>query len=44
MAFGQQPNRVAINEGNVVGKDFAESAGFGVLSANAAYKVNKTSS
>lgn len=41
MAFGQQPNRVAINEGNVVGKDFAESAGFGVLSANATYKVNK---
>ena len=37
-------NRVAINEGNVVGKDFAESAGFGVLSANATYKVNKTSS
>ncbi|ALD46850.1 MULTISPECIES: TonB-dependent copper receptor [Serratia] len=34
-------HRVAINEGNVVGKDFAESAGFGVLSANAAYKVNK---
>ncbi|CAI0799559.1 catecholate siderophore receptor CirA [Serratia entomophila] len=34
-------HRVAINEGNVVGKDFAESPGFGVLSANVAYKVNK---
>ncbi|WP_095097568.1 TonB-dependent copper receptor [Serratia ficaria] len=34
-------HRVAINEGNVVGKDFAASPGFGVLSANLAYKVNK---
>ncbi len=34
-------HRVAINEGNVVGKDFSSSAGFGVLSANVAYKVNK---
>lgn len=34
-------HRVAINEGNVVGKDFADSAGFGVLSANVAYKVTK---
>ncbi|MGG7669605.1 TonB-dependent copper receptor [Yersinia sp. J1] len=33
-------HRVAINEGNVVGKDFASSAGFGVLSANVAYKFN----
>ncbi|OJB92369.1 TonB-dependent copper receptor [Yersinia ruckeri] len=33
--------RVAINEGNVVGKDFASSAGFGVLSANVAYKFNE---
>lgn len=32
-------HRVAINEGNVVGKDFADSAGFGVLSANLAYKI-----
>ncbi|MDM2934834.1 TonB-dependent copper receptor [Citrobacter sp. Cu233] len=34
-------NRVAINEGNVVGKDFNSSPGFAVFSANAAYKVNK---
>lgn len=34
-------HRVAINEGNVVGKDFADSAGFGVLSANVAYKVTQ---
>ncbi|ENE4777040.1 TonB-dependent copper receptor [Klebsiella variicola] len=34
-------HRVAINEGNVVGKDFDSSAGFAVFSANAAYRVNK---
>ncbi|WP_417028061.1 TonB-dependent copper receptor [Citrobacter sp.] len=34
-------SRVAINEGNVVGKDFNSSPGFAVFSANAAYKVNK---
>lgn len=34
-------HRVAINEGNAAGKDFAASPGFGVLSANVAYKVNK---
>ncbi|MGP0745445.1 TonB-dependent receptor, partial [Escherichia coli] len=31
-------HRVAINEGNVVGKDFDSSAGFAVVSANAAYR------
>ncbi|VDR30319.1 Outer membrane cobalamin receptor protein [Raoultella terrigena] len=35
-------HRVAINEGNVVGKDFDNSAGFAVFSANAAYRVNKS--
>jgi iron complex outermembrane recepter protein len=34
-------HRIAVNDGNVVGKDFASSAGFGVLSANMAYKVTK---
>ncbi|WON76976.1 TonB-dependent receptor domain-containing protein [Serratia sp. UGAL515B_01] len=34
-------HRIAENEGNVVGKDFAASPGFGVFSANAAYKVNQ---
>jgi iron complex outermembrane receptor protein len=34
-------HRVALNEGNVVGKDFDQSAGFAILSANAAYKVSK---
>lgn len=34
-------HRVAINEGNVVGKDFDSSPGFAVFSANAAYRVNK---
>lgn len=34
-------NRIAENEGNVVGKDFEGSSGFAVFSANAAYKVNE---
>ncbi|NDJ56945.1 TonB-dependent copper receptor [Enterobacteriaceae bacterium 4M9] len=34
--------RVALNEGNVVGKDFDNSAGFAVFSANAAYRVNES--
>jgi iron complex outermembrane receptor protein len=34
-------HRVAVNEGNVVGKDFDRSAGFAVVSANAAYRINK---
>ncbi|MEQ2024821.1 TonB-dependent copper receptor [Xenorhabdus szentirmaii] len=34
-------HRVAIDEGNVVGKDFNSSKGFAILSANTAYKVTK---
>nr|WP_191577197.1 TonB-dependent copper receptor [Achromobacter insolitus] len=33
--------RYALNEGNVVGKDFGPSAGFGVFSLNAGYVVNQ---
>ncbi|MCQ4305658.1 TonB-dependent copper receptor [Stutzerimonas frequens] len=33
--------RVAENQGTVVGKDFGESAGFGVLAVNGAYRVNQ---
>jgi len=33
--------RIALNEGNVVGKDFSASAGFSVFSANATYRLNK---
>jgi iron complex outermembrane receptor protein len=33
-------HRYALNEGNVVGKDFGSSAGFGVLSLHAQYDVN----
>ena len=33
--------RYALSEGNVVGKDFGPSAGFGVLSFNGGYAVNK---
>ncbi|MBV6754634.1 TonB-dependent copper receptor [Pseudomonas chlororaphis] len=35
-----QQNRVDLNEGNVVGKDFSKSAGFGVFSLNGAYRIN----
>ncbi|MBB5193217.1 iron complex outermembrane receptor protein [Silvimonas terrae] len=34
-------NRVAENEGNVVGKDFGTTGGFGVLSLNGGYAVGK---
>ena len=34
-------NRVAEMQGNVTGKDFDESSGFGVFSLNAAYRVNE---
>ena len=34
-------HRDALNEGNVVGKDFGPSAGFGVLSLHAQYNVSK---
>lgn len=33
-------NRIALDEGNVVGKDFSRSAGFSVFSANASYRIN----
>lgn len=33
-----QQNRIALNEGNVVGKDITKSPGFSVLSANVSYK------
>ncbi|GKW02508.1 TonB-dependent copper receptor [Pectobacterium carotovorum subsp. carotovorum] len=36
-----QQNRVAVSEGNVVGKDFDNSPGFAIFSANAAYRVNQ---
>jgi len=35
-------SRVAVNQGNVVGKDFGPSAGFGVFSTNAAYTFSKS--
>ena len=34
-------DRVAINDGNVVGKDFSKSAGFTIFSVNTAYLVNE---
>lgn len=35
-------HRYALNEGNVVGKDFGPSAGFGVVSLRAQYALGKT--
>lgn len=35
-------NRIARNDGNVVGKDFGATAGFGVFSVNAAYAFSKS--
>ena len=34
-------NRIARDQGNVVGKDFDKSAGFGVFSLNGAYRVTR---
>lgn len=34
-------HRVAKNQGNVIGKDFGKSAGFGIFSLNAGYEINK---
>ena len=36
-----EQTRVAEGKGNVTSKDFADSHGFGVLSANAAYRLNQ---
>jgi iron complex outermembrane receptor protein len=35
-------NRYALNQGNVAGKDFGPSPGFGVLSLHAQYAISKT--
>lgn len=35
-----EQNRIAQNQGNVVGKDYEKSAGFGVFSLNGSYKLN----
>ncbi|UPF04631.1 TonB-dependent copper receptor [Pseudomonas mosselii] len=35
-----EQNRIAKSQGNVVGKDYDTSSGFGVFSLNGAYKVN----
>ncbi len=34
-------NRIDQNKGNVVGKDFDKTSGFGVFSLNGAYRINK---
>jgi iron complex outermembrane receptor protein len=34
-------NRIDQNKGNVVGKDYDKSGGFGVFSLNGAYRINK---
>jgi iron complex outermembrane receptor protein len=35
-------HRYTLNQGNVVGKDFGPSAGFGVVSLNGSYRLNKS--
>ncbi|MGB6242626.1 MAG: TonB-dependent copper receptor [Castellaniella sp.] len=35
-------DRIALSKGNVVGKDFGASAGFGTLALNGSYALNKT--
>lgn len=40
MRIVSSQHRVAINDGNVVGKDFGSSAGFTIFSVNTAYRVN----
>lgn len=42
MRVVSRQSRVAINDGNVVGKDFSKSAGFTLFSLNTAYKVNES--
>ena len=34
-------NRIDLNKGNVVGKDYGKSSGFGVFSLNGSYRVNQ---
>jgi iron complex outermembrane receptor protein len=34
-------HRIDANKGNVVGKDYAQSSGFGVFSLNGAYRINQ---
>ncbi len=34
-------NRIDLNKGNVVGKDFGKTPGFGVFSLNGAYRINQ---
>ncbi|RON86422.1 TonB-dependent copper receptor [Pseudomonas fluorescens] len=36
-----EQNRIDQNKGNVVGKDYDKSSGFGVFSLNGAYRINK---
>ncbi|MDH2916021.1 MAG: TonB-dependent copper receptor [Gallionella sp.] len=35
-------DRVAVNQGNIAGQDIAASSGFGVLSLNGGWRINKT--
>ena len=35
-------NRIALNQGNIIGQDMGKSSGFGVFSLNGGYRWNKT--
>lgn len=41
MRIVDSQSRIATNQGNVIGKDFGKSSGFGIFSFNAGYQINK---
>lgn len=41
MRIVNSQSRVATNQGNVIGKDFGKSSGFGIFSFNGGYQINK---
>jgi iron complex outermembrane receptor protein len=42
LRLAARQNRVAMNEGNIVGQDLGKTAGFGVFSINGGYRWNKS--
>lgn len=41
LRLADSQHRVAVNQGNVTGKDFGKSSGFAIFSLNAGYDINK---
>jgi iron complex outermembrane receptor protein len=42
LRLAARQNRIAMNEGNIVGQDLGKTAGFGVFSINGGYRWNKS--